>query len=194
MMIRALLSAGILTSSILMPVAAYAYTTPDEVLDDDTFSARFFEAPPSRRNIADVLREQELRSAQRRQEEQSKLVKIQPESDDDSMHAAAPENSGPLNDEDIQALIEALNNSADDEDDKTDDEDEDDEDLEGEELRDARILARVKNRDSLYADNGEPLHSGAPLADTGPATILIAVAVVGAIGETWRRVRKMEKK
>ena len=45
---------------------------------------------------------------------------------------------------------------------------------------------------SLMGEANEDLHSGAPLADTGPATVFITFAIAGAVGETLRRVRKKE--
>ena len=48
MMFRFLLTAVVLASSVLQPLVAHAYITPEEALDDDSFTIRFYEPPPTR--------------------------------------------------------------------------------------------------------------------------------------------------
>lgn len=189
MMSRLLIALGIMLSSSLSPVIAYAYVTPEEALDDENFTTNFFTPPPTPRSAKEIAAEQQERSAQRRAAEQAALnPPSSPASsvDDEETHSAAPDEES---DDDIQKLIDALNELQNDE-----AMPDDDENLTAEELR---LLQRIREQQvsgNLSAGNrDEVLHSGAPLSDTGPATILITLAIAGAIGETWRRVRKAEK-
>lgn len=201
MMSTYLFAAGMI-GSLMMPLAAHAYVMPEEVLDEGDFSTRFFEPPPSRRDMEAVAEEQRLRSAQRREAEQAAIMP-QPEPTEEVMRGAAPEQS--MSDSDIQKLIDAIqqlqesgNSSA----------AETDSVPSSENMRDQRALERIKvqreaaeaaEREAYYRmlvgdSTKEALHSGAPLSETGPATVLITLAIAGAIAETYRRVRKSEGK
>ncbi len=192
MMSRIFLALGILLTSIASPLTAHAYVTPEEALDDEEFTTQFFEPPPSPRTTQDVVNDQQERSAQRRAAEQAELNPSSSSSIpmDDGTHNAAPDEE--TDDDEIQKLIDALNELQGDEG-TTDGEDESD--VTAEELR---LLQRIRSQEvsgniSARSDTDEVLHSGAPLSDTGPATILLTLAVVGAISETLRRVFKADK-
>lgn len=209
MMSKFLLAAGILASSILSPLTAHAYLSPEEVLNDEDFSATYYSPPPSNRATSEAVKAQQERSAQRRAAEQAALEKEGEDADEEELHGAADDEEDTDDDSasDLQALIEALQGLQDDE--QPAEEDNDDADtaaLTTEELREQRLLERIRQqqldaaRAAQYAwmtggaGNGETLHSGAPLTETGPATVLITLIVAGAIGETWRRVRRAERK
>lgn len=196
MMYRSLLAIVTLMSAAAMPLTAHAYLTPDEVLYEDDFSARFYEPPPSAREVDAVAEQQRLNSAQRREAE---LAALNESEDDETTHAAAPdeepaeeENAGGMSD--LDQLLDALERL---------------QEIQGaapaatatRSSEEERLLQRLKDREEqdtrdawLNSIGGETLHSGAPLSETGPATVLITLAIAGAIGETWRRVRRAEKR
>jgi len=212
MMSRFLLTAGILASSVLSPLTAHAYLPPEDVLNDDDFSATYYSPPPSQREIDAVMEAQRERSAARREAEQAALQKEGEDPEDDELHSAADDEEEDDDEaaSDLEALIEALQGLQEDDDDLHGAAGEEEEDntsaLTTEELREQRLLERIRQQqlDAQRAAQygwmtaglgaGETLHSGAPLSETGPATVLIVLAIAGAIGETWRRVRKAERK
>lgn len=199
MMHRPLLTIASLVSLAAMPLTAQAYLTPDEVLYEDDFSARFYDPPPSPREVDAIAEQQRINSAKRREAE---LAALNADDDEDeTMRAAAPdeetseETGGSAGD--LDALLDALerlqaiqgntNATA---------------GADADVLRDAeeeRLLRRLRDREEaearaawLNSFGGETLHSGAPLSETGPASVLVTLAAAGAIGETWRRVRKAD--
>lgn len=195
MMLRSLTTTGLLLSLVLMPLSAEAYITPEEALNQDTLSTRFLPPPPTLSEIPSVIEQQRLNSELRRQ---AALDAIKPHSSSsassEDLHGAAPAQDQT----DLDKMIELIklvqsgqsssgspgNTGA------------------GLDPVTQRLLIRVQaqqaqaERDaliqSLVGQDGQTLHSGAPLTSSGPATILIALAAVGAIAETWRRVRKTE--
>lgn len=193
MMNRPLFLTVLLLTSGLLPLSAAAYVTPEEILDDESYTTRFYDEPPSRRSTQDEVARQQAESAERREAEQNALnPQSEPEpSEEENLHGAAPEEESDI-DKLIQ-LVELLQQgqqpaqpSPESEIDPVD----------------ARLLERIKDRqdaaaraavlDELLGDS-EQLHSGAPLADTGPAAVIVTLAVTGALGETWRRVRKAQR-
>lgn len=198
MMFRPLLTIVTLMSVVAMPLTAHAYLTPDDVLYEDDFSARFFEPPPSKRTLSSVVEQQQMRSAQRREAELAALNEPEPE-EEETMHGAAPEEEssgsggGGGGSGDYDELLDALerlqnmqNNAA--------------TTTTTRDAEDERLLQRLRDREAqenreawTQAFGGETLRSGAPLSETGPATVLVTLLIAGAIGETWRRVRKAEK-
>lgn len=191
MMSRFLLTIVSLLSSAIMPLTAHAYLTPDQVLDDEDFSARFYEPPPSKREIDDVVREQQERSAERREAE---WAAAHPE-EEDATHEAAPDEEMTDEDSDIEDLIKALEQYNSDQAAADEEVADDSVTLTAGEKRDMRLLERLRGRDAADVIAAqETLHSGAPLTPTGPTTVLVTLAVAAAIGETWRRVRKIDKK
>lgn len=176
---RALATAGILISTLLLPAAAHAYVTPEELLDAGELSTRFFDPPPSKRDLEAIVEQQNQAAAERRQAELE----------------AAMRESGALQDTQDPMTEEDLHGAAPDEPTISDPMS----DTSGLSLEDQRLLERIKERQeadaraAAYQDlfsGDEALHSGAPLADTGPAAILMGIAVAGAVGETMRRVMK----
>lgn len=192
MMSSLLLAIVTLLSVAAMPHTAHAYLEPDDVLYDDDFSLRFFDPPPSARETQAIAEQQRLNSARRREEAQAALLAEQ-EAEKEETHAAAPEEGGEEEADagELEALLEALQRLQEEQDGganaagtTTAEED--------------RLLERLRDREEqeareawLHSFGGETLHSGAPLTDTGPATVILTLVVAGAIGETWRRVRKM---
>ncbi len=182
MMFRSLFSFGILTSIMVLPTAAHAYITPEELLYEDDFSLRFLDEPPSRREIQAAAARQAAESAARREAEQesafggssSSASSITPVIDpaDDDLHGAAP--------------VEPTGDST----------------LTPEELRDQRALERIRDnaaQESYEAQlralgMDETLHSGAPLSDTGPATWIVSFVVIAAMALTFKKVRSLEKR
>jgi hypothetical protein len=171
-----------------MPLTTQAYLTPEEVLDDSTMTTRFYAEPVSDRELDDQVRRQQEESAARRKAEQDAL-KPQVEPEEEEMHGAAPDEE----ETDLEALIKALqelqgassSSAADDTD-----------------AVSQRLLERIQQRQEdaqreamlqQLLGNDQTLHSGAPLSDTGPAAILTVLAMAGAVGETWRRVRKAQR-
>lgn len=188
MMIRHLLLTGLLLAGTVSPLTAEAYLEPEDVLDDESLTTRFFAPPPPDRELADQVRKQQEESAARRKAEQDAL-KPKPAEPEEDMHGAAPDEE----ETDLEALIKAL------------------EELQGasssssasdDDAVNERLLERIQERqeasqraallEQLLGDD-QTLHSGAPLSDTGPAAVLTVLAMAGAVGETWRRVRKAQK-
>lgn len=197
MMFRHLTTSGLILSLALIPLSASAYITPDQALDEQTLTTRFLAPPPSGRAIPDVIEQQRLESEQRRN---AALDAIKPKSSSSAssqdLHGAAPAE----NQTDIDKMIELVkllqtsqNSSA-----------AAGTTHNGLDPVTQRLLIRVQAQQaenerealirSLVGENGGTLHSGAPLTESGPATILIALAAIGAIAETWRRVRKAQGK
>lgn len=169
MMSRFLLAGLTLIGSVMLPLAAHAYMSPEEVLYEEGTSGRFVPPPPSKRETADRKAAQQEQSAQRRAREQAAAFGSgsSMQSSSQAAHEAAPEPTD-VTDEPVT--------------------------LTPEQMRDQRILDRIKEAQlrAAFGGDDETLHGGAPLSETGPATVLITLAIAGAIGETWRRVRKAE--
>jgi hypothetical protein len=190
MMFKYLSTTGALLSLALLPLTAQAYITPEEELDEGTYSTRFYEEPP--RDTQAAFEEQQRISAERREAE---LNAIKPQPEPEEMHEAAPEEEQT----DLDKMIELIKLL------QSQNESENTPEPAPSSLDPVtqRLLLRIEaQRDaaerasliqSLLGEDGETLHSGAPLADTGPATVLVVLAVAGAVAETWRRVRKTER-
>lgn len=195
MMTSFLLSAGILLASMMLPLSAHAYVSPEEALYDDSY--RFFEPPPSTRETKERAAAQRETSAERRERELQAAIEESKQAqeptiaatddEDEPLYGAAPTDaSSPQLEEIFQELqeLKELQNSP-------------------EARAQRRLLERIeqsrleddlRSAASLHVPGyGEPLRSGAPLADTGPATVIGAV-VIGAAGLwTWRRARNNAK-
>ncbi len=190
MMIRHLLLTGLLLAGTASPLTAEAYLEPEDVLDDESLTTRFFAPPPSNRETADQVRKQQEESAARRAAEQEALKPKPEQPDEEELHGAAPEEEDQA---DLEALIKALqelqgasSSSA----------------ATGNDAVNQRLLERVQARQAAeqraallqqLLGNDQTMHSGAPLSDTGPAAVLTVLAMAGAVGETWRRVRKAQR-
>lgn len=197
MMHPTLLTIATLVSVAASPLTAHAYLTPDDVLYEGDFSARFFEPPPSKRELESIVEQQQKVSADRRAAEQAALN--QTEEPDEEMRPAAPdeEPAGDGEMSDLDALLDALERLQ---------EIQNGAESPSESVRNAeeeRLLRRIQMREAasdeasyqawLNSIGGETLRSGAPLSETGPATVLVTLAVAAAVGETWRRVRKADR-
>ncbi len=189
MMIRHLLLTGLLLAGTVSPLTAEAYLEPEDVLDDESLTTRFFAPPPSNRETADQVRKQQEESAARREAEQAALKEPAAEPAEEDLHGAAPEEEST----DLEALIKALQELQGASSSST---------AGGDDAVNQRLLERIQARQEadqraallqqLLGDD-QTMHSGAPLSDTGPAAVLTVLAMAGAVGETWRRVRKAQK-
>ena len=190
MMYRFLITGGIALSTLLQPVMAHAYATPEDVLNDESFNIQFYDPPPSRRSIQDAAERQAQESAERRAAEQEAYFQAQqasssPATDgDEELHGAAG-----AEDQTLQEILDRLNTL-------------DDGQNNPRQASDERALARIRaqhDQDALEAQLralglSETLHSGAPLtADTGPASFLAFAAIALAVLLTLRTVWKQEK-
>lgn len=184
-MSRFLLAGLTLLLAAIQPLSAYAYLTPEDLMDEGSLSIRFLAPPPSRRSIRDAIESQQERSALQRQEglEQAQRESGSLPDDEEPMNGAAPEDPEDQTGEEDLGTDEQI-----------------DEELTDLDPREQRLLERLREQDEdewmnqQYIDymtnGGGNLHSGAPLSGTGPATIITILAVAAAMGETWRRVRR----
>lgn len=206
MMIRTLPIAVLLLAGSLLPGTASAYVLPEEVLDAETASVRLLEPPPAARHVPDIQREQAAKSAARRQ---AALDTLRDENaaaretaiDGDDGAADAEEGEGqtgtvPVDAVQLESVLRALEELKNKEAAAT-----------GRDVRDERTLQRIRLQQEqskirvqvaqeldVLRDREEALHSGAPLADTGPASLLAAMAVFAAIVLTLRWVRGAERR
>ncbi len=172
-----------LVAALLIPSIAVAYTSPEETLTDDNNAAFFFSPPPHGGAAAlDRVAEQQASAAARRAEEQAKLFVKKTSSSASSassMHAAAVEE---VSSDDATLTTDETDTSTI----PTD-----------EELRDQRILERVKARQIAEEAGGSQsdaaLHSGAPLIPSGPATDVSIALLLAVAGWTMYRARQSEK-
>jgi len=196
MMLRQFSATGFMLALSLLPFSAQAYVTPEQGLNEKTLNTRIYEPPPTDRELRDVVAEQNRKSAKQRAAG-LKAVMPQPEpAPIEEMHGAAPaENISEL--DKILELIKLLQGNATS---NTSASNATATQGNGLDPVSQRLLIRAEAQSaaaeraaliqSLIGGDGQALHSGAPLADTGPATALILIAVTGAVAETWRRVRK----
>lgn len=200
MMNRPLSTIGILMTVLMLPMHALAYVTPEDALDDKTYTTRFYDPPPSIRSGVARQEEQKRVSEERRNAE---LSKVMPKEEVDSLHSAAPTENTTTDIDKMIELIKLLQSDT-----KTETSVQTDTPAQQEDARAAldpvsqRLLMRAEAQratveraafvQSLMGEANGDLHSGAPLADTGPATVFVTLAIAGAIGETLRRVRKKE--
>lgn len=195
-MIRHLAATGTLLSLVLSPAVALAYVTPDEGLNDDTLTTRFFAEPPSKRDIEDIQKQQQLTSAERRAAE-LKAVMPQPAQAPEELHSAAPEEPQSDLDKMIELIQLLQNNQAQSQPTTQTDARAELDPVSQRLLIRAEAQAAAAERaaliQSIVGSNEESLHSGAPLAESGPATVLTVLALAAAGAETWRRARKTEK-
>ena len=197
MMTSTLLSIGILASMLVAPQSALAYLSPDDALYDDSF--RFFEPPPSTRETGQRAATQREASAERRERELQAAIEESRQareaaaqssaaSDDDSLRGAAPEQGSTNNDsEQLDQILQQL-------------EELQDQQSTPEARREQRILERIATEQqsdlrgaaTLHYGNNEPLRSGAPLTDTGPASTIAALLTAAA--GLWTVRRSMQQK
>ncbi len=189
MPIKTLLSAAVMTIGMLLPIGAAAYTPPEEALFENDISDGFL-APPTSREIQARVDEQNRLRRERREAEQQATF---------GGHAAAPAEP-----DDADFTFSGTNDPNEDERDLEDILKDLDETLQNlqtqdsstaqtaEERREER-LARLEEERlhgaatdvMVYGDDA--LHSGAPLADTGPGTWLAAAII--AVATAWTMLR-----
>jgi|CXWL01.1.fsa_nt_gi hypothetical protein len=179
--------------ALFCPVAAMAvYTSPEEVLSSSE-NFRYFNPPPNPRDLQAIQLYQQAQIAAHRAEVQAALPKegefaesseANTEPDPTPAHEAAPAiDQNAL----LQMLINQLAPKQ--------------EEVAPESTIDDRILDRLRQQQLLADYNAEaarlaglqPLHSGAPLTESGPGTIAALVVLSGAAYWTFRKARKMEK-
>lgn len=177
MMRRLLLTTATIALGSLLPLQGLAYEPPEDVLfqPEDETQGFILQPPPSRREINSVVEEQQRRSAQRRAQQQQALV------NQSSSAATAEEEEEAEGDVEVPAELEEILRSLEEEITSLREENES-----AEARRRDRIVGRIDaNQDTLHGaapafEMDETMHSGAPLADTGPADWAWVVLLAGA--------------
>ncbi len=163
---------GLALTALLIPTMAGAYTSPEEVLSSDQ-NIGFYNPPPKPRDAEAIQARQQAEANARRDAEQQKLLAEGASSEapveDDSLHGAAASSAAPV-------VVQS-----------------------GLTTEEQRILDRVKaqqaeadiqTRVNAVLASQQSLHSGAPLSDTGPGSILIGFLLAGAgIWTLWKAKR-----
>ncbi|HVW66449.1 MAG TPA: hypothetical protein VHA78_01825 [Candidatus Peribacteraceae bacterium] len=179
---------GLCLLTIVLPSTALAYLSPEEVLTSPQ-NQMYFDPPPSPRDTAAVQAQQQSSDAALRAEQQAALVSSSSssavaQSSSEDLHGAAPDQNSQL-----QQLIDALNaqNSGSNQSEQ--------------DLVNQRILARIKANqlaaqsqiDAQAIASQQSLHSGAPLAQSGPGLdLVLGVLAIAGVWTFWR-ARRMEK-
>lgn len=194
MMLRHLTTSGFVLSLALMPMSAYAYITPDQALDESGMTTNFYAPPPTIRSIPDVIKQQQLNSELQRQAGLNAVLPKSSSSSSEALHDAAPDQNQTELDKMIE-LMKLMQNGQSSS--VTSDPTHSNLDPVTQRLL-IRIQAQQAEAEraaliqSITGQDGT-LHSGAPLTQSGPASVVVMLAVAAAIAETWRRVRKTEK-
>lgn len=170
---------GLLLTVLVVPMTTLAYTSPEEVLNSDE-NAGFYNPPPSPRHTQEIQAQQQASVAAWRAAEQQALFEKSsassaPASDDiDPLHGAAPSESTygqtsglSATDQRILERVKAQQAQAE---------------------MDAAVEARVR---VLTSQQG--LHSGAPLTDSGPGTVISAFVLAGAGLWTIWKAKRLER-
>lgn len=158
-------------TALLVPTMAGAYMTPEEVLMNQD-NLQYFTPPPSPRNTEAIQAAQQASAAARREREQEALFGV---SSSSAASIAPTTSSAPAatTNEPVSTLT----------------------------TEEQRILERVRTQ-QLNAEIDERvrvlvsqqgLHSGAPLSDTGPETILVGFVLAGAGLWTVWKAKRMER-
>lgn len=133
------------------------------ILPEDALENNLF-LPPTHTEAPGRVRKQQKESADRRDREQEEYFATQhpdPPEEDDFVGMKSPAEVLPNDDEPSDAEI----------------------------LRTARMLDRIeRNQQDISAPR--ILRGRAPVTDTGPATLLLAIPFLAAAGWTWRRAGK----
>jgi hypothetical protein len=187
MMSKPTLLPAILFVSLLAPVAAIAYTEPQDALSEGNYQDGFL-IPPTKREVEARVEAQRLASEKRRNAEQAATfgggTVAEGDTDDDTTHAAADDESVDPDLADVLTSIEQTLSDI-----KEDSQD-------AQTLRRERALDRLeaieaeRGHGAAYINAGQSLHSGAPLAPTGPESWMAGGAVLLAIAWTLWRSRK----
>lgn len=155
-------------TTLLIPGVAFAYLSPEEVLSSDQ-NAGFYDPPPSPREAEAAQAAQQSSDAERRRLEQEALFQkssMSSAGSDDALHGAAPETDPASLSTTDQRILERV--------------------------KAQQMQAEIEARAQVLASQ-QSLHGGAPLANSGPASIVIAFVMAGAGIWTIWKARRMEK-
>ncbi|UPA22685.1 hypothetical protein K8942_00525 [Candidatus Peribacteria bacterium] len=164
---------SLLLTTLLVPSMAIAYTTPEEALSNED-NLQYFTPPPRSRDTEAIQEAQQASAAARRQREQEALFGKSSSSSAASIAAALSSAPAGTTTEPESSLT----------------------------LEEQRILERVRGQ-QMDADieervrvliSQQGLHSGAPLSDTGPGTILAGFVLAGAGLWTVWKAKRLEAK
>lgn len=158
---------GLALLALSLPLPVSAYLLPEDILENNQYLL-----PPTHVEAPLRVRIQQKTSADRREREQKVYFAEQHPDPPQKKHTADTDDTLDdfLEDEDL------LDEEEDDEDDVSD----------TEVLRTVRQLDRIEKRQrDIYSPR--VLRSRAPMTDTGPASILLAVPFLAAAGWTWRK-------
>jgi len=165
---------GLCLLTLVLPTTALAYLSPEEVLTSDQ-NQQYFDPPPSARETQQVQAQQQSSDAALRAQQQAGLLgsssSMTAQSSSEDLHGAAP----------AQTTDGGGQTSS----------------MTEQDIVNQRILERVK-ADQLAAQaqvlaSQQSLHSGAPLASSGPGTDVPLALLAGAGAWTMWKAWRMEK-
>ncbi len=160
-----------LLGTLLIPGAALAYLSPEEVLSSDQNAGIYFDRPPTPRQAQAAQAAQQSSDAARRKAEQDALMMTSSASSssvDDTLHSAAPVDGSTTS---LSATDQRIL----------------------ERVKADQMRAEIEARAQVLASQ-QSLHGGAPLANSGPASTTIAFLLAGAGIWTIWKARRMEVK
>lgn len=168
---------------LALPAHASAYLSPEEVLFSD--SGMLYEAPPNHRTTGDRIDDQNIKSAERRKQEQEiNYANQHPAAPAEPEHPAAPEESAPATLEDVlsamQKTLDKIGSTGVQSETSVEEVDQ------GMTIDSWEDPATIQNT----GGSAEVLHSGAPLNESGPGMWVGAIAIAGAVCWTMLRVKK----
>ena len=144
-----------------LPLPTSAYLLPEDVLENNQYLL-----PPTHTEAPGRVRKQQKTSEDLRNREQETYFATQ--------HPEPPQ------EEDFSGIDDPLQAFSHDDDEEVSD---------AEILRTARMLGRIEKRQlDIYAPR--VLRGRAPMVDTGPATLLMAIPFLAAAAWTWRKAGK----
>ncbi len=151
---------GFALLALSLPLPASAYLLPEDVLENNQYLL-----PPTNVEAPVRVRNQQKTSEERRNREQKAYFAAQ--------HPEPPQ------EEDLTGINDQQKTFLDDDDEVSD----------AEILRTARMLDRIEKKQlDIYSPG--ILRGRAPMVDTGPATLLMAIPFLAAAGWTWRKAGK----
>ncbi len=168
--------------ALVMPTMTLAYTSPEEVLSSGN-NAQYFNPPPTARDALATQQAQQSSDAAVRNAAQAAILPSSAVSSTptDAAHGAAPTDQSAL----LQQLMNALGQKS------------------SVSTADQRALDRIHQQQydaqvqadamMIVAQNGGMLHSGAPLSQSGPGTVVSLLVLMLAGVWTFWKARKMEK-
>lgn len=151
---------GLALLALSIPLPVSAYLLPEDVLENNQYLL-----PPTHAEAPSRVRNQQKTSEERRKNEQETYFAAQ--------HPEPPQEEDFISVTDSQKIPLR----------------DDDEVSDAEVLRTARMLDRIEKKQlDIYSPS--VLRGRAPMVDTGPATLLIALPFLAAAGWTWRKAGK----